>query len=116
GWFGVLGSSLTLSMAQLAPAILSTRKTFSQTVVEAIDTLGKRWRQGLIIKISMYVIFAIIVVLPKLIQAGFFEGPRASQIGWTASLIVGASGYVFFKVLNSIFTTTLYYQARHSKK
>lgn len=113
GWVGVLGSSVTLHMAQVAPEILSTQKSFFETIRDAIDILGRKWKEGLVLKIVMYLMFTLIIVLPKLIQHGFFSNPSASKIGWLISLEFGVSSYVFFKVLNSIFTTTLYHHAKH---
>lgn len=118
GWAGVLGSSLTLHMAQAAPAVLTTKKSFSDTLHDSIDTLGRAWRVSLVLKIGMYLIVFLLVVLPKLIQTGFFNGPTADKIGWIISIELGASSLVAFKVLNSIFTAVLYHEARHknSKK
>ena len=115
GLVNVIGSSLSLNMSQIAPEILNTKKSFSQTIVDAIETLGRKWREGLIIKIGLYLAFGLIIVLPKLIQSGFFSGtPSADKIGWLASLIAGASSYVFFKVLSSIITATLYHHAKQT--
>lgn len=111
----VFGSSLGLNMGMLAPEILHTKKTFAATVVDAIDIMGKKWKVSLVIKVAMYTGFVLVVVMPKLIQSGFFESPTAGKVGWAISLVVGASGYTFFKVLNSIFATVLYHQARSEK-
>jgi hypothetical protein len=115
GWAGVLGSSLTLHMAQIAPAVLTTNKKFGETVRDSIDTLGHAWRESLMLKIWMYALVFLIVVLPKLVQHGLFKGHAASNIGWIISLELGASTLVAFKVLNSIFTAVLYHEARHKK-
>lgn len=115
GWLGVLGSSLTLHMAQVAPAILSTHKSFGETVTEAINTLGRKWQEGLVLKVGIYVMITLFVALPKLIQHGFFSSPKASTIGWIVGVEVAASGLVFFKTLNAIFTTVLYHQAKQQK-
>ena len=115
GIVGVVGSSLTLHMAQAAPAILTTNKSFGATIRDAIDTLGKAWHEGLILKVGMYLAIFLIVALPKLIQHGLFKSHSASNIGWLISLELATSGYVVLKVINSIFTTVLYYQARDKK-
>lgn len=112
GWLGVLGSSLTLHMAQVAPAVLTTHKKFGETIRESINTLGRAWRESLALKIGMYISVFLIIALPKLIQHGFFKGHTASNIGWIVSIELGASSLVGFKVLNSIFTAVLYHQAR----
>ena len=113
GIVGVLGSSLTLHMAQVAPAVLTTNKKFGATVRDAIDTLGKTWREGLVLKIGMYLAIFLVIALPKLIQHGFFKSHSASNIGWLVSLELGASTLVVFKVINSIFTAVMYHQARN---
>jgi len=115
GILGVLGSSFTLHMPQMAPAILTTHKPMGATVRDTIGTLGESWREGLILKIGMYVVIFIIFVLPKLVQHGFFHGPTANTIGWLVSLELAASSYVIFKVIYSIFTSVLYYRAKNKK-
>lgn len=115
GIIGVIGSSLTLHIAQVAPSILATDKKFGATLRDSIDTLGKAWREGLILKISTYLVIFLIVALPKLIQHGLFSGHTASNIGWLVSLELATSSYVTLKVINSIFTTVLYHQARNKE-
>jgi len=115
GLVGVLGSSFTLHMAQVAPAILTTHKRFGATVRDAIDTLGKTWREGLVLKIAMYLFIFLVIALPKLIQHGFFKSHAASNAGWLISLELGASSLVVFKVINSIFTAVMYHQAKSGR-
>jgi hypothetical protein len=115
GVIGVLGSSFTLHMAQLAPAILTTKKGLGPTIRDSVDTMGKAWREGLILKIGMYASIFVVVVSPKLVQHGIFRSHKASDIGWLISLELAASSYVTFKVINSIFTTVLYHQAKSQK-
>jgi hypothetical protein len=112
GIIGVVGSSLTLHIAQVAPSILATDKKFGATLRDSIDTLGKAWREGLILKVGTYVVIFLIVALPKLIQHGLFKGHTASNVGWLVSLELATSSYVTLKVINSIFTTVLYHNAR----
>jgi len=112
GFVGVIGSSFTLHMAGVAPAVLTTRKSFNATIRDSVDTLGRAWRSSLVLKIGMYLSIFIIVVLPKLVQHGFFKSHTASNIGWLVSLELATSSYVTFKVINSIFTTVLYHQAK----
>jgi hypothetical protein len=115
GWAGILGSSLTLHMAQVAPSVLTTNKKFGETVRHSIDTLGRAWRESLMLKIWMYTLVFLLVALPKLVQRGLFHGHTASNIGWIISIELGASSLVAFKVLNSIFTAVLYHEARNKK-
>jgi len=112
-FLGVIGSSLTLHMAQAAPAILTTHHSFGDTLRESISTLGRGWREGLLLKIWMYSAVFLIIALPKLIQAGLFNGSLADILGWIISIELGASSIVAFKVLNSVFTAVLYHHARH---
>jgi hypothetical protein len=115
GLVGVIGSSLTLHMAQVAPAFLTTNMKLGPTIRYSIDTFGRAWREGLILKIGTYVAIFLVLALPKLIQHGFFKSHHASNIGWVVSLELAASGYVAFKVINAIFTTVLYHKARSQK-
>jgi hypothetical protein len=116
GWLGVLGSSLTLHMAQVAPSVLTTNKNTGETIRYSIDTLGRAWRESLVLKIAMYLSVFMIIILPKLVQKGLFSGHTASNVGWIISIELGASSLVAFKVANSIFTAVMYHQARDSKK
>ncbi len=115
GIVGVIGSSLTLHIAQVAPSILATNKKLGATLRDSIDTLGKAWREGLILKVGMYLTIFLIVALPKLIQRGFFKTHSASNIGWLISLELATSSYVTLKVINSIFTTVMYHKARNKE-
>jgi hypothetical protein len=115
GWAGVLGSSLTLHMAQVAPAVLTTDKKAGETIRYSIDTLGRAWHVSLIIKIGIYTTVFLLIALPKLIQHGIFKGHAASNIGWIVGIEPGASGLVAFKVLNSVFTAVLYHQAKQKE-
>lgn len=113
GTVGVVGSSITLHMANLAPAIFSTKKPYGETVRDSIEILGSAWKEGLILKVGMYLLFSLVVVMPKLIQHSFFTSPSASNVGWLISLELGASGYVVFKVINAIFMSVLYHHAKN---
>ncbi len=112
---GVLGSSLTLHMAQVAPSILNNDKGFGDTIRDSIDTLGKKWKEGLVLKVGMYLIVFVIVIAPKLAQHQWFKSHAASDIGWLVSLELAVTSLVTFKVVNSIFTTVLYCQAKSRK-
>lgn len=116
GWLPVLGSSVTLRMAQMAPAILTTNKKVGDTVRESVDVMGRAWRPSLVLKVVMYGSIFLVIILPKLIQQGFFRSPHAGSFGWILSIELGASGLVGFKVLNSIFTAVMYHQAKGRTK
>jgi len=115
GIVGVIGSSLTLHMAQVAPSFLTTNMKLAPTIRHSVDTFGRAWREGLVLKIGTYTVIFLVVALPKLIQHGFFKSHRASSIGWVVSLELAASGYVVMKVINAIFTTVIYHKARSQK-
>lgn len=112
---GVIGSSITLHMAQVAPAFLTTNMKMGATIRHSIDTFGRAWREGLILKIGAYAVIFLVVALPKLIQHGFFKSHHASNIGWVISLELAASSYVAVKVIYAIFTTVIYHKARQAK-
>ena len=111
-WLAVFGSSLTLRMAQVAPAVLTTDKKIGETIRESVNVMGRAWRPSLVLKVLMYVIIFLIIILPKLIQKGFFRSPSASSVGWILSLEIAVSGLVGIKVLTSIFTAVMYHQAQ----
>jgi len=115
GVVGVVGSSITLHMAQVAPSFLTTNIRMGATIRHSIDTLGRAWREGLILKVGTYIAIFLIVALPKLIQHGFFKSHNASNISWIISLELAASSYVVLKVINAIFTTVLYHKSRNEK-
>jgi hypothetical protein len=115
-WVSVLGSSVTLRMAQVAPAILTTNKNVDDTIIESIDIMGRAWRQSLVLKLMTYTVIFLFLALPKLIQKGFFHSPSASSFGWILGLEIAVSGLVAIKVLNSIFTAVMYHQARSQTK
>ncbi|MBX4197513.1 hypothetical protein KW801_03090 [Candidatus Saccharibacteria bacterium] len=116
GIVGVVGGSVTLHMAQVAPSFLTTNMNLGSTIRHSVDTLGRAWREGLILKIGTYIAIFLVIALPKLIQHGFFKSHKASNIGWLVSLELAASSYVVLKVINAIFTTVLYHKARQLKK
>ena len=111
GLVGVIGSSLTLHMAQIAPSILRGNQRYGATIRDSIEKTGRFWREGLALKVGMYLTIFLVVVLPKLVQHHWYKSQTASNIGWLLSLELGASGYVLFKVINSIFTAVIYHQA-----
>jgi len=110
----VLGSSLSLQIAQLAPAILSENKNIMGTVRHSMDTLGKAWHENLVIKLIMYAVLfglAFLSFLPKLVEHYWFDGNTSHAAGWAAAALLGASSYVVVKVIGTVFTTTLYHKS-----
>lgn len=113
----VFGSSLSLHIGQLAPVILTERKGLFVTIRRSTDVLGKAWHEGLIIKAGMYLALLLIAslsFLPKLIDH-YLSGEAAHIAGWSAAVLIGASGYVTVKVIGTVLTTTLYYHALKKK-
>lgn len=109
---GVFGSSLTLHMAQVGPALLTTNKKLGATIRDAVDTLGDFWREGLVLKIGMYLLIFLIVALPKLVQKDLFKSHAASTVGWLISVELATSSLVTLKVINAIFTAVMYHEAK----
>lgn len=114
----VLGSSFSMSMAQLSPVILTENKGFFDSIRYAADTLGKAWRENIVIKVCMYttfIVLASVTFLPKLIESVWFDSETAHAAGWIVSAILGLASYVALRVMSTIFTTVLYHHAKHNK-
>ncbi len=118
GAFEAISSSFSLSMSQLAPAIVTEKKTVFDTVRHSVDTLGQLWKESLIIRISMFLVIVLlgsISLLPKIIEHYWFNGRTSPVVGWIVTALLGASSYVIIRVIGAVFTTTLYYEAKHKK-
>ena len=119
GIIGVIGSSFSLSTTQLAPAIVTENRGVFDTVVHTVDTLGKAWRESLVIRVGLVVAIVLLGTLsflPKLIQHYWFSGSTAHFAGWAATILLGVTSYVVVRVIGTVFTTTIYYQASHHEK
>jgi hypothetical protein len=110
----VIGSSLSLSTAQLAPAILSEDKGIYDTVQHSYDTLGKSWREGLVIKIATYatVIFLTLLIgtLPSLVQSYWFDSSTSQEISRLMTILLVICLLLTTKVLGTVFNATLYWR------
>jgi hypothetical protein len=110
----VIGSSLSLSTAQLAPAILSEDKGIYDTVQHSYDTLGKSWREGLVIKIATYatVIFLTLLIgtLPSLVQSYWFDSSTSQEISRLMTILLVICLLLTAKVLGTVFNATLYWR------
>ena len=118
GAFEAISSSFSLSMSQLAPAIVTDKKSVFETVRQSVDTLGHFWKESLVIRVSMFsaiVLLGSISFLPKVIEHYWFNGRTAYIVGWIVTVFLGASSYVALRVIGAVFTTTLYYEAKHKK-
>lgn len=118
GFIEVLGSSLSLHVGQLAPVIMTKNKGVLATIQYSMDTLGKAWQEGLVVKVLMYLsilLLASLSFLPKLVDH-YISGEAAHIAGWSATVLIGATGYVAIKVIGTVFTTTLYHHAKNQRK
>jgi hypothetical protein len=110
----VIGSAFSLSTAQLAPLILSEDKGIFETVRMSTETLGRSWREGIVIKIIIYITVIILTILigffPVLIQSYISDSSTAQTIGRLGSLVLILGLLIATKVLGTIFTTTLYWR------
>jgi hypothetical protein len=110
----VIGSSLSMSTAQLAPVILSEDKEIYETVQHSVATLGKAWREGLVIKATIYVAVILITLLigffPTLVQAYWFDSSTSQEISRLATIFLIICLLLTAKVLGTVFTATLYWQ------
>jgi hypothetical protein len=110
----VIGSSLSMSTAQLAPAILSEDKKVFETVQHSVETLGKSWREGIVIKAATYiaVIFLtlLIGVLPSLIQSYWFDSSTSQEISRLMTILLVICLLLTAKVLGTVFNATLYWR------
>src|SRR3989344_6058751 len=118
GIFEVISSSFSLSLSQLEPAIVTGQKGVYATLRHSVDTLGQLCKESLVIRLGTFLAILLlgsISFLPKLIESWWFDGRTAHAIGWIVTALLGASSYVLLKVISTVFTTTLYYQAKAKK-
>lgn len=115
----VIGSSLSLNMAQLAPAILSEKKGVFDTIRLSVNVLGEAWKENLMIKASMYgliIFLGLISFLPNYIERNWFDETSAGTVSWLVSAIILVSFLIMTRVLASVFTATLYWRITNNKK
>jgi hypothetical protein len=116
----VAGSSLSLSMAQLAPVILSEDKEVYETVQHSVATLGKAWREGIVIKASIYLTVLLLTLLigflPTMLQGLFFSSSFSQAASRFLTLVLIICLLITTKVLSTVFTTTLYWRTIQSPK
>ena len=118
GVFEAISSSFSLSMSQLAPEVVTGNKGVFETVRQSVDTLGQLWKESLVIRVSLFLTFVLlgsISFLPKVIEYYWFNDSTAHFVGWIVTVFLGASSYVLLRVIGAVFTTTLYYEAKHKK-
>lgn len=109
----VLGSSFSLNMAALAPAILHQNKGVLDTIRLAVGTLGQGWKENIVIKLGMYIFILIIGALsflPELSKGYWFDRRTSAAVGWAVSVLLFLSLLIASRVLASVFTATLYWR------
>jgi len=110
----VIGSSFSLSMAQLAPAILSNKEEdLYATVRHTVATLGKAWREGLVLKIGSYlllIVLAVVSLLPKIFNHYSTSSGTSKFAGWLVPIVVFLGFLIVTKVLSAVLTATLYWR------
>lgn len=116
GIIGVLGSSLTLNMSQIAPVAVSRNEGLFDSINHSLNTLGKAWHESLLIRLGTlgaFFVLGSVSFLPKLVQHYWFDGHTARYAGWFLTVLLGVGSVVLTKVLSTVLTTTLYHQAAH---
>lgn len=115
---GVIGSSLSMSMAQLSPVILNENLGVMDSIRKSVDTLGKSWKENIIIKILTWTaIFVLLSVgfLPQFVQDHWVDADTAQLIGALTAILLSFTAYVVTKVVGSLFTAVLYHRASNKK-
>jgi uncharacterized Tic20 family protein len=116
----VFGSSLSLSTAQLAPAILYEDKGVYDTIQHSVETLGKAWREGIVIKVAIYttVIFLtlLIGIVPTLVQAYVSESSTSQELSRLLTILLIICLLLTAKVLGTVFSATLYWQVKSTQR
>lgn len=115
----VIGSSLSLNMAQMAPAILSQKTGVLETIRTSVNVMGVAWKENILIKGFMYgtiILLGAISFLPAYLERNWFNEASADEIGWAVRVILFISFLVATKVLISVFTATLYWRVTNHKQ
>lgn len=118
GLLQAITRSFSLNMAQLAPAIVTGKRGVTETIRHSVETLGHSWKESLLIRIGTFsaiLLLASLSFLPKLIESLWFDDSSAYIAGWIVTALLGVSSYVFIRVLGTVLTTTLYFEAKNKK-
>jgi hypothetical protein len=114
----VIGSSFTLHTANMAPAIISERAGVGATIRTSIDTLGKAWKEGALIKAGIWTMLLVLIAIsfvPKLIQHYWYNNGTSHWLSWSITGVLLAFSFVITKVLGAVFMTVLYHKAQTQK-
>lgn len=114
----VIGSSFTLHTANMAPAIINERSGVGATIRTSINTLGKAWKEGALIKAGTWAMLLLLIAIsfiPKLIQHHWFNNGTSHWLSWSITGVLLAFSFVTTKVLGAVFMTVLYHKAQTQK-
>lgn len=112
----VVGSAFSIHSAQLAPAILEGHDGVGATIRNSIDTLGKAWHEGLVLKGLTYAVLiglSALSFLPKLVERHIFtSGTSSHWAGWLASALLFTTFWVTTKVFGAVFATAIFHRVK----
>jgi hypothetical protein len=114
----VVGSSFSLNMAQLAPAILSGKQGIFNTIRLSVSVMGEAWKENLLIKGSMYgviILLGAISFLPSYVEHNWFDKASAETVSWLMGVIIFISFLIMTRVMASVITATLYRRVTNKK-
>lgn len=113
-----VSSSFSLSMVQLAPAIVQGHDGVARTIRHSLDTLDHFWEESIVIRVGTFlsaVFLAFFSLLPKLIQVHWFDNSTAHVIAWVITAVLGVSSFVLIRVTSTVFMTNLYLRAERER-
>jgi hypothetical protein len=114
-----ISSSFSLSMAQLAPAIVKGHDGVPWTIRHSLDTLGHFWEESIVIRVATFICavgLGFISLLPKLIQHYWFYSSTAQFAAWVLTGVLGISSFVLLRVTSTVFMTNLYLRAERERR
>lgn len=118
GAFEAISSSFSLSMQQLAPAIVTSKKGVFETVRHGLSTIGELWKESLLIRVLLFLVvvgLGALSFLPRLIDEWLNNSESSHFVAWVVTVLLGATSYVLVKVIGTVFTTTLFHEAKQRK-
>ncbi len=116
--FSIITSSLTLGVSGLAPAILSTNDGVRDTIINTVNTLGKNWKEGILVKVYLYgfvIALTFFSFLPALIERYWFDDTTAGTVGWLSTALLFLLIISALKIFGTIFNTLLFQDAKNKK-
>jgi hypothetical protein len=119
GVFEAISSSFSLSMSQLAPALVQGHDGVPGTIRHSLDTLGHFWEESLVIRIGTFLAavgLGLVSLLPKIVQSYWTDNSTAHLVAWVITSLLGVSTFVLVKVTSTVFMTNLYLRAERERK